>query len=67
MRGRANRPTGLSDPAATPLPPPPPRQAAADAASDFDEVLRLRGDVLAQAGGLPQQAANLAKYYRILT
>lgn len=44
-----------------------PAQAASDAADDVEEVARLRAAVVAQSGGLPQQADNLAKYYRLLT
>ena len=60
-------------------PDPPPRtrsphghnvvasQAAADAGQDLEEVLQLRSDVINQTGALTAQAANLAKYHRILT
>lgn len=42
-------------------------QAGADASQDLDEVVSLRTDVMNQTGPLPTQAANLAKYYRVLT
>lgn len=42
-------------------------QAASDAAADLEEVLSLRADVVNQSGPLSTQAANLAKYYRVLT
>lgn len=42
-------------------------QAGADAAQDLEEVVQLRQDVINQTGPLATQAANLAKYYRILT
>lgn len=42
-------------------------EAGADAAQDLDEVVQLRQDVMNQVGPLATQAANLAKYHRILT
>ncbi|KAL4420092.1 hypothetical protein ABPG77_000573 [Micractinium sp. CCAP 211/92] len=42
-------------------------EAGADASQDLDEVVSLRADVINQSGPLPTQAANLAKYFRILT
>ncbi len=49
------------------FPPPLVAQAGADASQDLDEVVSLRADVINQSGPLPTQAANLAKYFRILT
>ncbi|EFN58134.1 hypothetical protein CHLNCDRAFT_141882 [Chlorella variabilis] len=42
-------------------------EAGADAAEDLEEVLQLRADCVNQTGPLSMQAANLAKYYRLLT
>lgn len=47
--------------------PPACSQAGADAAEDLEEVLQLRADCVNQTGPLSMQAANLAKYYRLLT